>query len=61
MVYTFTQTTGWVAYQHIKQDVLLRIGRIVAAHGAQTPPPAQPLHMAPQAADQQEMQALAPS
>lgn len=52
MVYTFTPTTGWVAYQHIKQDVLLRIGRIVAAHGAQIALPAQSLHMVqPSAAD----------
>lgn len=46
MVYTFTKTTAWVQFQHIKQDVLLRIGRIVAAHGAEIAFPTQTLHIA---------------
>ncbi|MDA7417514.1 mechanosensitive ion channel family protein [Xenophilus arseniciresistens] len=41
MVYAFTTTTAWVPFQHIKQDVLLRIGRIVAAHGAEIALPTQ--------------------
>lgn len=35
MVYTFTKTTQWVAFHEVKQDVLLRIGEIIEAHGAQ--------------------------
>jgi MscS family membrane protein len=35
LVYTFTRTTVWTEYHEVKQDVLLRIGRIVADHGAE--------------------------
>lgn len=45
MVYAFTRTTAWEPYQAIKQDVLLRIGRIVAARGAQIAFPTQTLHL----------------
>ena len=34
-VYTFTKTTVWTEYHEIKQDVLLRIAEIIAAHGAE--------------------------
>jgi MscS family membrane protein len=34
MVYTFTRTIVWVEYHEVKQDVLLRIGEIIARHGA---------------------------
>ena len=34
-IYTFTKTTNWVEFHHIKQDVLLKIAEIVAQHGAQ--------------------------
>ncbi|MDO9004311.1 MAG: mechanosensitive ion channel family protein [Aquabacterium sp.] len=44
MVYAFTKTVVWVAYQEVKQDVLLKIGRIVAQHGAQVAFPTQTLH-----------------
>ena len=33
-VYTFTKTTNWVKFHEIKQDVMLRIIRIVHAHQA---------------------------
>ena len=46
MVYTFTTTTNWVAYHHIKQDVLLQIGQIIEKHGAQIAFPTQTLHVA---------------
>ncbi|MCV0440912.1 MAG: mechanosensitive ion channel family protein [Hydrogenophaga sp.] len=46
MIYGFTKTRAWVEYHAVKQDVLLRIGRIVAAHGAQVAFPTQTLHMA---------------
>ena len=46
MVYGFTKTTVWTEYHHVKQDVLLRMGRIVAAHGAEIAFPTQTLHLA---------------
>lgn len=45
MVYTFTKTIVWVDYHHVKQDVLLKIGEIVARHGAQIAFPTQTLHL----------------
>jgi len=46
MVYAFTKTKVWVEFHAIKQDVLLRIGHIVAAHGAEVAFPTQTLHVA---------------
>ncbi|WP_439114731.1 mechanosensitive ion channel family protein [Hydrogenophaga sp.] len=51
MIYGFTKTTVWVEFHAIKQDVLLRIGHIVAAHGAEIAFPTQTLHLAGSAAD----------
>lgn len=45
MVYTFTKTTVWVEYHHVKQDVLLQIGRIVERHGAEIAFPTQTLYL----------------
>lgn len=45
MVYTFTRTTQWVAFHEIKQDVLLKIGEIIEAHGAQIAFPTRTLHV----------------
>jgi MscS family membrane protein len=45
MVYTFTRTTVWVEYHHVKQDVLLKIGEIVERHGAEIAFPTQTLHL----------------
>ena len=45
MVYTFTKTTVWVEYHEVKQDVLLKIGEIVAEHGAEVAFPTQTLHL----------------
>ena len=44
MVYTFTKTIVWIEYHAVKQDVLLRIGEIVARHGAEFAFPTQTLH-----------------
>ena len=33
-VYTFTKTTNWVYFHEVKQDILLKIYDIIAAHGA---------------------------
>lgn len=45
MIYTFTKTTQWVLFHEIKQDIMLKIGRIVASHGAQLAFPTQTLHL----------------
>lgn len=45
MVYTFTKTIVWVEYHHVKQDVLLKIGEIIARHGAEIAFPTQTLHL----------------
>ena len=34
-VYTFTKTTNWVKFHQIKQDILLRISRIIEQHQAE--------------------------
>lgn len=45
-IYTFTKTTAWVTYHEVKQDVLLRVAGIVAAHGAEIAFPTQTVHLA---------------
>ena len=45
MIYTFTKTTDWVTYHQVKQDVLLKVGEIVAAQGAKIAFPTQTLHL----------------
>jgi len=50
MIYTFTRTTAWVEYHEVKQDVLLRIGEIIARHGAEIAFPTQTLHLQQEAA-----------
>ena len=44
-IYTFTNTTQWVHYHEIKQDVLLRIAGIIARHRAEIAFPTQTLHI----------------
>jgi MscS family membrane protein len=45
-VYCFTKTTVWAEYHAVKQDVLLKILDIVAAHGAEVAFPTSTLHVA---------------
>jgi MscS family membrane protein len=45
MVYTFTRTIVWVEYHEVKQDVLLKIGEIIARHGAEIAFPTRTLHL----------------
>ncbi len=33
-IYTFTKTTDWQEYHHIKQDVLFKVSEIISKHGA---------------------------
>ncbi|QKX18127.1 mechanosensitive ion channel family protein [Microbulbifer sp. YPW1] len=45
-IYTFTRTTEWVRYHEIKQDVLLKILKIIEARGASCAFPTSTLHIA---------------
>ncbi len=45
MIYAFTRTTVWVDYHAVKQDVLLKMGQIIAGHGAEIAFPTQTLHL----------------
>ena len=44
-IYTFTKTTNWVAFHHIKQDVMLKILNIIHEHGADCAFPSRTLHL----------------
>lgn len=44
-IYTFTHTTDWVMFHEIKQDVLLKIGDIIASYNAEMAFPTQTLHL----------------
>jgi MscS family membrane protein len=48
----------WVEFHHIKEDVLLRMGQIIAAHGAEIALPTQTLHMQGGDAEDKEQPAL---
>ncbi|MBU1665092.1 MAG: mechanosensitive ion channel family protein [Gammaproteobacteria bacterium] len=45
MIYTFTTMTQWVRYQEIKQDVLLKVAEVIAAHGAEIAFPTRTVHL----------------
>lgn len=45
LVYTFTKTTNWVAFQSIQQDVFLKIIEIIEQHGAECAFPTSTLHI----------------
>jgi len=45
-IYTFTKTTEWVRFHEIKQDVLLKVLRIIESHGAECAFPTTTLHVA---------------
>lgn len=44
-IYTFTKTTDWQHYHHVKQDVLFKINDIVASHNAEMAFPTSTLHI----------------
>lgn len=44
-IYTFTRTTNWVRFHEVKQDVLLKLTRIIADHGAEIAFPTSTLHL----------------
>lgn len=44
-VYTFTHTTVWTEFHDIKQDVLLKISKIIEKHGAEIAFPTSTVHV----------------
>jgi MscS family membrane protein len=44
-VYCFTKTTEWQQWRNEQQDVLLKIGEIIAAHGAEIAFPTNTVHL----------------
>ena len=44
-IYTFTKTTNWIEYHHIKQDVMLKTLEIIHKHEADCAFPTQTLHI----------------
>ncbi len=44
-IYTFTKTTNWIYYHEVKQDVLLKVVDIIAAHGAEIAFPTSTVHI----------------
>jgi MscS family membrane protein len=44
-IYTFTKTTNWIRFHEVKQDVLLKVIRIVESHGAECAFPTSTLHI----------------
>jgi len=45
-IYTFTKTTNWVYFHQVKQDVLLKIFKIIEEEGAEIAYPTSTLHLA---------------
>ena len=45
-IYTFTKTTNWEKFHSIKQDVLLKILRIIEDNGAEAAFPTSTIHLA---------------
>ncbi len=44
-IYTFTKTTDWQKYHHVKQDVLFRVNEIIAGHNAEMAYPTSTVHL----------------
>lgn len=44
-VYTFTRTTDWIRFHHIKEIVLLKIVEIIESHGAEMAFPTSTVHL----------------
>ena len=44
-IYTFTKTTNWIEFHDVKQDVLLKVIKIIEAHGAECAFPTSTLHI----------------
>ncbi|MDX1696337.1 MAG: mechanosensitive ion channel family protein, partial [Ketobacteraceae bacterium] len=60
-IYTFTKTTNWIRFHEVKEDVLLKIADIVAAHGAEFAFPTRTLHLFNESMDENsEIEAAIP-
>lgn len=44
-IYTFTKTTDWQKYHHVKQDVLFKINEIISDHNAEIAYPTSTVHL----------------
>jgi MscS family membrane protein len=55
LVYTFTKTVNWIRYHEVKQDVLLKIYKIIRSHGADIAFPTQTIQLEPQKAGEVEV------
>ena len=44
-IYTFTKTTDWIKFHEIKQDVLIKILKIIEDEGAQSAYPTSTVHL----------------
>lgn len=44
-IYALTQTTNWVRFHAIKQDILFQVSAVIARHGAKIALPTQTLHL----------------
>ncbi len=44
-IYTFTKTVVWEKYHEVKQDVLLKVGRIIESNGAEIAFPTSTVHI----------------
>jgi MscS family membrane protein len=44
-IYTFTKTTDWIQFHAIKEDILLKILRIVEEEGAEMAFPTSTIHL----------------
>jgi len=45
-IYTFTKTTNWIYFHEVKQDVLLKVMKIIADEGAEIAFPTSTIHLA---------------
>ena len=50
-IYCFTRTTDWVTYHEIKQDVLIKILKIIEGHGAEVAFPTRTVLLSPPEAE----------
>ena len=50
-IYCFTQTTDWATYHGVKQDVLIKILKIIEGHGAEVAFPTQTVLLSPPEAE----------
>ena len=45
-IYTFTKTTNWIHFHKVKQEILLRIAKIIEGEGAEIAFPTSTIHLA---------------